>query len=279
MPLRKILITGGHGQLGKALQEQFIDEDLVSWDMAELDISDLEAVRNGLGSIAPDVVINAAGYTQVDQAEEHQEAAYQGNALGPRNVALGTQERGIPIVHFSTDYVFDGSQTVPYHEFHRPNPLSVYGLSKLAGEEKVRESNPKHFIIRTAWLYHWIGKNFAKTMCSLAGEGQVRVVNDQCGSPTFAPHLAKGVAQLLETEAYGTYHMAGTGEATWYDLTRALYREMGLGASVIPITTDQYPRLARRPAYSVLTTLQHPRILLPHWAEGVRTFAQGSQWD
>ncbi len=275
MSQRKILITGGQGQLGQALQEEFSDYDIRAWDIDELDIADLEAVQKAIHSVRPHVVLNAAGYTQVDQAETHQEAAFKGNALGPRNLALATHALHIPLVHFSTDYVFDGAQTRPYHEFDRPNPLSVYGLSKLAGEEAIRQGNPRHYVIRTSWLYHGTGKNFALTMCRLAEKGQVRVVNDQFGSPTYAPHLAKGVARILETEAYGTYHLAGKGEATWYDLTRALYQELGLSTSVIPITTEQYPQAARRPSYSVLTTLQEPHILLPPWQDGVRDFAQG----
>ena len=275
MPQRRILVTGGQGQLGQALYEQFHDQDVHAWDIAELDISDLDAVRKALNSLRPHFVLNAAGYTQVDNAEKQKDEAYRGNALGPRNLALATFESDIPLVHFSTDYVFDGTQTWPYHEFDQPNPLSVYGASKLAGELEVRQGNPKHFVIRTAWLYHGTGRNFASTILRLAEEEQVRVVNDQHGSPTFAPHLAKAVARVLETEAYGTYHMAGNGEATWYDLTRALYRELGIQTSVIPITTDQYPQPARRPAFSVLTTLQDPHIILPHWEEGVRAFVKG----
>ena len=276
MRFHKLLITGAHGQLGQALQAQFVDHEVVAWDIQELDIGQLEDVRKALNHVRPDMVLNAAAFTQVDQAETNREAAYRGNALGPRNLALATNEFGIPLVHFSTDYVFDGRQSRPYHEFDRPNPLSVYGQSKLAGEQEVQKGNPRHFIIRTAWLYHIVGKNFPQTICRLANQEQVRVVSDQFGSPTFAPHLAKAVSCLVETESYGTYHLAGSGGASWYDFTKALYQARGIQTAVRPITTTDYPLPAPRPAYAVLTSLQDPLISLPPWEEGVKAFA--AQW-
>jgi len=276
MKRHKLLITGSQGQLGQALQAQFVDCEVIAWDIQDLDICQLEHVRKALNNIRPDIVINAAAFTQVDQAETNQEAAYRGNALGPRNLALATQEMNIPLVHFSTDYVFDGRQTRPYHEFDRPNPLSVYGQSKLAGEEEVQKGNPRHFIVRTAWLYHIVGKNFPQTILRLANQEHVRVVNDQFGSPTYCPHLAQAVARLLETDAYGTYHLAGSGGASWYDFTKALYQARGIQAAVMPITTSEYPLPAPRPSYAVLISLQDPSITLPHWEEGVRAFA--AQW-
>ena len=272
MKLHKLLITGAQGQLGQALQAQFVDCEVIAWDIQDLDICQLEHVRKALNHIRPDIVINAAAFTQVDQAEANQDAAYRGNALGPRNLARATQEADIPLVHFSTDYVFDGRQSRPYHEFDRPNPLSVYGQSKLAGEEEVQKNNPRNFIIRTAWLYHVVGKNFPQTMLRLANQEQVRVVNDQFGSPTFAPHLAQAVSRLIETETYGTYHLAGSGGTNWYDFTRALYQARGIRTAVVPITTADYPLPAPRPAYAVLTSLQDPFITLPPWQEGVRDF-------
>lgn len=272
MKFPKLFITGAHGQLGQALQAQFVDHEVIAWDIHDLDICQLEQVRKSLNHIRPDIVINAAAFTQVDQAEANQDAAYRGNALGPRNLARATQEADIPLVHFSTDYVFDGRQSRPYHEFDRPNPLSVYGQSKLAGEEEVQKNNPRNFIIRTAWLYHLVGKNFPQTMLRLANQEQVRVVNDQFGSPTFAPHLAQAVSRLIETETYGTYHLAGSGGTNWYDFTRALYQACGIRTAVVPITTADYPLPAPRPAYAVLTSLQDPFITLPPWQEGVRDF-------
>ncbi|MDH4361416.1 MAG: dTDP-4-dehydrorhamnose reductase [Nitrospirota bacterium] len=272
----RILITGAHGQLGQALQCQYADYDVTALYREDLDITQFEDVKKALDQLRPHVVINAAGFTQVDAAETKQEAAYRSNALGPRNLAVVTYELGIALVHFSTDYVFDGRQTRPYHEFDRTNPLSVYGQSKLAGEEAVRVANPRHLIVRTAWLYHTIGKNFPNTICRMAGKEVVRVVNDQFGSPTFAPHLARAVFQLVETDAYGTYHMAGSGGTSWYEFTQALYQALGIQTTVVPIPTVQYPLPASRPAYAVLNSLQHPLIPLPPWEEGVREFA--TQW-
>jgi len=276
MNVLKLLITGAQGQLGQALQTRFIDHEVVAWGSHDLDISQLEHVRQALNHIRPDMVLNAAAFTQVDHAETHQEAAYRGNALGPRNLALATHERDIPLVHFSTDYVFDGQQSRPYHEFDRPNPLSVYGQSKLAGEEQVKTGNPRHFIIRTAWLYHIIGKSFPQTILHLARQGPVRVVSDQFGSPTFAPHLAQAISQLIETDAFGTYHLAGAGGTSWYDFTKALYQALDIRATVLPITTAEYPLPAPRPLYAVLTSLQDPLIRLPSWQDGVQEFA--AQW-
>lgn len=273
MKNQKVLITGAQGQLGQVLQGQFSAHEVTALDFEGLDICQFESVRKAISLVRPHLVINAAGFTQVDNAEGNQEAAYRSNALGPKNLALATQEANIPLVHFSTDYVFDGKQSRPYHEFDCPNPLSVYGRSKLAGEEVVRSMNPKHFIVRTAWLYHTVGKNFPNTICRLANRDQVRVVSDQFGSPTYAPYLAHGVYRLVETDTYGTYHIAGSGEASWYLFTQALYKALGIQTPVVPISTEEYPLPAPRPAYAVLTSLQDPRYSLPPWEDGVRVFA------
>jgi dTDP-4-dehydrorhamnose reductase len=271
----RILISGANGQLGRALQEVFTAHDRIALDHLRCDIVRLDVVRQVIETYRPDIIVNTAAYNQVDRAEEEQDVAYRVNALGPRNLALVTAAHHIPLLHVSTDYVFDGTSTRPYHEFDCPNPKSVYGASKLAGEEAVRTLNPCHYIVRTAWLYHWWGQNFPKTMCALAQQSsEVRVVDDQFGSPTYAPHLAVAIAQLLSTDAYGTYHLAGHGGTSWFELTRALYYHLGIRTHVTPITTAEFPRPAERPRYSVLTTLQDPEILLPPWEEGLAIFAQ-----
>lgn len=157
----------------------------------------------------PECILNTAAYTNVDGAETNVHLAYAVNALGPRNLGVAAASLDIPLMHVSTDYVFDGRSIVPYHEFDRSNPLSVYGASKLAGEEAIRGLHRRHFIVRTAWLYHVVGRNFPKTITALASRPVVRVVDDQVGSPTYAPHLASALARLLGTTAYGTYHLAG----------------------------------------------------------------------
>jgi dTDP-4-dehydrorhamnose reductase len=271
----KVLLAGAGGQLGQALRPALAAHDVVALDHAGLDITQLAAVRGAVESTQPDLVINAAAFNDVDGAETRIEDAYAGNALGPRNLAVVSAAHGIALLHVSTDYVFDGTSAQPYHEFDRPNPLSVYAASKLAGEEQVRTLQPRHYIVRTSWLYDVAGKNFPNTMCRLAAEHpQVRVVSDQFGSPTYAPHLAAAVGQLIGTGAFGTYHLAGHGGTSWFQLTRTLYGQLGITVPVEPLATPEMARPARRPRYSVLTSIQDPRITLPAWEEGVAAFAK-----
>ncbi|MGD9850191.1 MAG: dTDP-4-dehydrorhamnose reductase [Nitrospirales bacterium] len=273
----RILLLGAQGQLGQALRHLWAGSEVTAWDMTDLDITHLEPVRKAIGQLQPHMVVNTAAYTRVDDAETDIDAAFRVNAMGPRNLALATAEIGVSLLHVSTDYVFDGQASRPYHEFDRPNPLSVYGCSKLAGEEAVRLANPKHFIVRTAWLYHTLGKNFPVTICGLGRKGDVRVVNDQFGSPTYAPHLAQAIDGLLDSKAYGTYHMAGSGGTSWYEFTCLLFKVVGIQSTITPVNTAQFPRPAQRPPYAVLTTLQDPRILLPPWEHGVQAFAKDWQ--
>ncbi len=269
----KILITGGGGQLGCALQTTLTSHDLIALTHTQLDVAKLNEVCEAVAAHRPDIVINAAAYTKVDNAETDRESAYQINALGPRNLALATADRNIPLIHVSTDYVFDGLSKKPYHEYDQPNPLSVYGKSKLAGEQVVASLNPRHYIVRTAWLYHTEGANFPKTILAQSHRDEVRVVSDQYGSPTYAPHLAEAISKLIETGAYGVYHVAGNGGASWFELTDKLYRLLKIKTRVSPVATSEFPRPAPRPAYSVLTTLQEPQILLPFWETGLEEFA------
>lgn len=271
----RILLTGAGGQLGRALQSSLGHHQLTALDRGGLDITRLEAVRQALGRVAPELVVNAAAYNAVDRAESDPEAAFRGNALGPRNLALAAAEAGAAILHVSSDYVFDGESRRPYHEFDPTRPLSAYGLSKLAGELAVKELNPRHYLVRTAWLYAVGGKNFAHSILEAARRSaEVRVVDDQSGSPTFVPHLARAMAGLIETGAFGTYHLAGDGGTTWFGLTRRLYDALGVKTPLTPVTTAAFPRPARRPAYSVLTSWQDPQIRLPPWQDGVSGFAE-----
>lgn len=270
----RILLTGAGGQLGTALRDCLDPKTVVALGHAELDIADLAAVRAAVAAHAPDVVVNAAAYNKVDAAESDPEAAFRGNAVGPRNLALASAERGAAVLHVSTDYVFDGRGQRPYHEYDATGPRSAYGRSKLAGEEAVRALNPRHYVVRTAWVYHHThAGNFPQTMLRLARDGGVRVVSDQFGSPTYAPHLADALVTLLGTGAWGTYHFAGAGEASWFDLTCELFAQVGVAAAVTPVSTAAFPRPAERPRYAVLATMQEPRIVLPDWREGVAAFA------
>ncbi|MGB0910576.1 MAG: dTDP-4-dehydrorhamnose reductase [Nitrospirales bacterium] len=272
----KVLVIGAHGQLGHALREVLSQQDVLAWDIEDLDITKRGQTLKAITSAHPDIVINAAAYTNVDQAESDSSAAYRVNAVGPQNLALATEGIGVPLVHISTDYVFDGSKAEPYHEFDQPHPSSIYGKSKLAGEAAVRAFTRQYFIVRTAWLYHTVGKNFPKTICQLAKQSDVRVVSDQQGSPTFAPHLAKAIEQLIMTKNFGTYHLAGAGGTSWFELTQTLFHHLGIKAHVTPVSTKEFPLPAPRPMNSVLTTLQDPAILLPPWEEGVREFVDQS---
>lgn len=269
----RILLFGANGQLGHAVRKELAHHEITPIAYPEADITQLEAMQRTIERFAPDLVLNAAGYTDVDGAEQQVELAYRVNALGPRNLALSTKKTGIPLLHVSTDYVFDGEKTSPYHEWDRPNPLSVYGASKLAGEEAVRNFNDRHYIVRTAWLFHTVGNNFVRTMYGLAAQPEVRVVCDQVGSPTFAPHLAKAMGRLIAQPAYGTYHLAGSGMASWYELTKVLYEALDTKTMVTPVPRSEFPRPARRPKFSALMTIQDPFISLPPWEEGVKAFA------
>lgn len=271
----RILITGANGQLGRALQTTLTAHDLIPLSHQQLDITKLSQVRDALSTYRPALVVNAAAYNNVDGAESDHLAAYGGNALGPRNLAVATAGQRLPLLHVSTDYVFDGNGKRPYHEYDLPNPQSVYGASKLAGEEAVRTLNERHYIVRTAWLYDVEGRNFPNTMRALAqNRPEVRVVSDQFGSPTYVLHLAQALAALFASEAYGTYHFAGQGGTSWYEFTCALYRALGIHTPVRPVSTSEFLRPAQRPRYAVLTTIQDPRIVLPPWEEGVAAFAQ-----
>jgi dTDP-4-dehydrorhamnose reductase len=270
----KILIAGAGGQLARCLLVSLAAHEVIGLDHAALDITRLDDVRNALNLYRPNLVINGSAYNQVDQAETQVEQAYAVNALGPRNLALITATLGIPILHVSTDYVFDGKIGRPYHEFDRTNPLSTYGASKLAGEEAVRTLNHRHYVVRTAWLFWERGRSFLADMRARAGNAQLRVAEDQFGSPTYVPHLADAVAQLIASEAYGTYHMAGKGGASRWELVCEFFRRLNVTPLPSPVSRKTFVTPAERPPFSVLTTLQDPRIELPPWQEGVAEFAR-----
>ncbi len=269
----KILITGAGGQLGRALQAVLSGREVIAMTRAQLDITRFEETREAVSAQRPYIVINAAAYTDVDGAESDHAGAYRLNAVAPRNLAVVSYDLGIPLVHVSTDYVFDGLSDRPYHEFDRTNPLSIYGRSKLAGERAVAAHNPRHYIVRTSWLYHTEGRNFPKAMLAESRRAEVRAACDQYGSPTYAPHLAEAISKLVETGAYGTYHIAGSGAASRFEMTRKLYQLLGIETVAHPAPTAEFPRPAPRPRYSALTTLQEPQILLPPWEEGLAAFA------
>ena len=270
----RILLTGAGGQLGRAVCERFSTHAVVGRTHAELDVAERAAVAEALDAVRPELVLNAAAYTAVDQAEDEPAAARRGNETGPRVLAEETARRGIALLHVSTDYVFDGEKGAAYVESDPVRPLSVYGATKLAGEEAVRRANPRHYVVRTAWLYGPVGKNFALSIRAAAERGaELRVVDDQCGSPSYAPHLAMALVRLIETEAYGTHHLANAGVASRHEFAVALLTALGSTARVEPIPTSAWPTRARRPRNSALASERATGIALPHWREGVRDWA------
>jgi dTDP-4-dehydrorhamnose reductase len=268
----KILVTGAAGQLGQCLDVACRQHEVVGLDRHALDITELVKVREAISKYRPDLLINASAFNDVDGAESRVREAYAINAVGPRILAVATAAHGIPVLHVSTDYVFDGTSQRPYHEFDATNPLSTYGASKLAGEEAVRSLNPKHYVVRTAWLFWESGRNFLTSMYGLAARPELRVASDQFGSPTYVPHLAVGISQLIETEAFGTYHLAGRGGASRWELVSDLFRRLDVTSSVFPVSHREFPTPAQRPSYSVLTSVQKPHIELPSWQEGLEEF-------
>jgi dTDP-4-dehydrorhamnose reductase len=256
---RRILITGAGGQLGHALQETFADEDVIALGRADWDVTH---AAPPLGA-TPDLVLHAAAWTDVDGAEDNPQDAATVNVGGTQNAA----ELGAPLVVFSTDYVFDGRKTAPYVESDSPNPLSVYGRTKLHGEAAAGE---QAWIVRTSWLFGETGHNFVRTMLRLGTErDEVAVVDDQRGAPTYAGHLAAAVRELV-TLPYGVWHVAGGGEATWADLAEAIFEEAGISCRVRRIRTEELNRPAPRPANSVLRSERPGAPQLPHWRDGLR---------
>ncbi len=258
--MKKLLITGCSGQLGRALNKEYEGEqvELINTDVPELDITDLDAVMHLIRECKPDVIMNCAAMTAVDLCESEYDKAFRINAIGPRNLSIAAHETGAKLFQISTDYVFSGKSKVPYKETDQPDPQSVYGSTKLAGEQFVRDFAGHYFIIRTAWLYGE-GKNFVKTMLRLSESNQkVRVVEDQYGSPTSAEELAKMMHVLEPTENYGLFHGTCEGCCSWADFAVEIFRQAGKSTFVEHISTEEYMAavntgvVANRPAFSVL---------------------------
>ncbi len=251
---KKLLITGCNGQLGHALNREYAggQAEIVNTDIGELDITDLDAVMRLVRAEKPDVIMSCGAMTAVDLCESEYEKAYRINALGPRNLSIAARETGAKIFQISTDYIFSGDQNRPYTEEDIPHPQSVYGSTKLAGEQFVREFADKYFIIRTAWLYGE-GKNFVGTMLRLSeSNSSVRVVGDQVGTPTSALQLAKMMHMLEPTDNYGVFHGTCEGHCSWADFAVEIFRQAGKSTVVDYITTQEFGAVAPRPAYSVL---------------------------
>lgn len=278
--MKKILVTGAKGQLGSELSEitrNYQEFDFEFHDIETLDLTDFDSVNRHISMSSPHYVINCAAYTAVDKAEEEQHSAYLLNEYVPANLADVCKKTGSKLIHISTDYVFDGKNYKPYTEEDITNPQSVYGKSKLNGEQKIM-ADTEAIIIRTSWLYSRFGKNFLQTMLRLGNEkDNIKVVFDQVGSPTNARDLAMALMELIayaENHSFlpGIYHFSNEGVCSWYDFAHAIIRFKKMKACVLPITTSEYPLPAPRPHYSVLDKKKIRQafgINIPHWQDSL----------
>lgn len=290
MVKQKIAVTGANGQLGmelRALSTAYPGFDFVFVSKEDLSISDEQAVQEFFKKQQPHYLVNAAAYTTVDKAETEKDLAYQVNANAPGLLAAVCKDYGCVFIHISTDYVFDGTSTIPYKETAPVNPMSVYGASKLEGEKQVQEFNDQSIIIRTAWVYSSYGKNFVKTILRLLTEkDSIGVVNDQVGSPTYAADLADAILSIIKklqhgevslADHAGIYHYTNTGVISWYDFAIAIKELSGKSCQVNPIPTSGYPTPAKRPAYSVLDTGKMQQVfgvVPPEWKASLRLCLQ-----
>lgn len=278
----RVLVTGAKGMLGSEVVKtlEMYGHEVWGTDISyaddKIDITRQDQIRHALSSFRPSWVLNCAAYTNVDLAEEHEDQALVLNAKGPDLLAHACRRLSIRLMHVSTDYVFDGAKGSPYTEEDAPNPINVYGASKLAGENAIRHSMEDYIIVRTQWLIGHKGRNFVSTILSAAQINEsLRVVNDQWGSPTFASDLARAMAQLLEADARGVYHVCNRGKATWFDLAKKAIEIVGLGTKVIPVSTDEFPRPAKRPPYSILSTKKFSEKtgkLMPLWQTSLENY-------
>lgn len=275
----RLLITGSAGQLGSELAARALltdDVDAVALDRSGCDITQPAAIAAALAEHRPEVLINCAGWTNVDGAEDNPDGAFIVNALGPRLLAEHCAARGVLIVQPSTDYVFDGTAGSPIDEHAAPAPLGAYGRSKLAGEQHVRSSAERHQIVRTSWLFGRDGPNFVLTMLRLAERQEVvRVVADQEGTPTWTGDLAEALLRLARRGTPGTYHLTNSGTATWHAFATEIFRQTGAACTALPITTSEYPVRAQRPRYSVLDNRAWRELgeaLLPRWQDGLAAY-------
>lgn len=285
-PPIKILLTGASGQVGYELERSLQGlGEVIAVDRARMDLADLDQVRDVIRAVRPQLIVNPAAYTAVDKAESEPALAHRINAEAPGLMAQEAKALGAALVHYSTDYVFPGDAPDARVETDATGPLSVYGASKLAGEEAIRAAGVPHLILRTSWVYGTRGKNFLLTMLRLAKErDELRIVADQHGAPTWSRTIADTTALILAqargqradadwwAENGGTYHLSNQGQTTWFGFTQAILEEAGLACKLVPITTDEYPLPARRPAYSVLSSqrLQERFVRLPDWRDALR---------
>jgi len=274
----KILITGGKGQLGSDTTEVLKSNgnEVFSYSSNELNITDLDSLCKTVKNINPDIIINCAAFTEVDTCETDIEKAFAVNALGAKNCAIASALFDKKILHISTDYIFDGEKTFPYTEYDKPAPISVYGKSKLYGEKLLKEHCKKFFILRVAGVYGMSGKNFVKTIVNIGKTKKfLKVVDDQTTTPTYTVEIARQISDIIASDNYGTYHATCEGECSWFEFTKYIFAKLNIKTEVVPCKTTEFPRPAKRPAYSVLENFNLKLTgfrKMKHWKESLDEF-------
>ena len=268
--MKKILVTGAQGMLGWDLCPILENEgyEVIKTDIDNLDITKPEAVNGFFKKEKPDIVIHCAAYTNVDKAQEDIETARLINGFGTENIAKACAEIDSVMVYISTDYVFKGDNKKPYKPYDKISPLNNYGLTKYEGEKAVQKYCKKHYIVRTSWLYGIHGKNFVETMISLADKPELKVVDDQTGCPTWSVDLSRGILKLLKGAEFGTYHVCGSGETSWYNFAKKIFELEGLKVNLKPCTNSEFPRPAKRPQYSVMEN----NGICRNWEEALKDY-------
>lgn len=270
--MKKILVTGANGMLGQDLCPILEKEgyQVIKTDISDMDITKAEEVNSVLADYMPDIVIHCAAYTNVDKAEEDIKTARLINVTGTENIAKASSKAGAKLVYISTDYVFNGNGNKPYLPTDATNPINNYGLTKWEGEEAVKNNCKNYIIARTSWLYGIHGKNFVETMISLADKPELKVVDDQVGCPTWTVELANGIVKLIKENANGIFHVCGSGSTSWYGFAKKAFELAGLNVNLKPCTTDEFPRPASRPKYSVM---ENYGITRP-WEEALKDYIE-----
>ncbi|MBR2069489.1 MAG: dTDP-4-dehydrorhamnose reductase [Candidatus Gastranaerophilales bacterium] len=269
----KVLVTGAKGMLGQDLCPELKRQgyDVIPTDYDTLDITNKESINKAFANYSPDIVIHCAAYTNVDKAEEDYENARKLNVLGTENIAIASAEANATLVYISTDYVFDGTKKTPYLPSDSTNPLNIYGKTKLEGEKMVQKYCKKYYIARTSWLYGIHGKNFVETMISLAKNPELKVVDDQIGCPTWTMELINGIVKIIN-KPYGIYHICGSGSTSWYNFAHEIFKKEGLSANLKPCTTDEFPRKAKRPSYSIMQNTDETGSLTRNWQDALTDY-------
>ncbi len=271
----KLLVLGARGMLGSdvMLAAENAGHEVKGFGHRELDITDADAVMDRVTLERPDVVINCAAWTDVDGAEDEFDKANEVNGAGAGHVAHAAAAAGAKVVYISSDYVFDGTKKTPYVETDQVGPVGAYGKTKLAGEIATAAGNSRCFIVRSSWLFGVSGPNFVDTMLRLGKDhGEVLVVRDQIGSPTYTWHLAYGLTRLIDSDAYGVHHMAASGSCSWYEFAKLIFEKAELEVTTLSASTEDFGRKAPRPAYSVMVSSAENAIVLPSWQDGLTAF-------